>query len=65
MFKFVMIYGGLGFVGCYIVWCMVKEGWCVCVVVWWFNEVLFVKFYGFVGQVELILCNICDDVLVV
>lgn len=65
MFKFVIIYGGFGFVGCYIVCCMVKEGWCVCVVVCNLNEVLFVKFYGVVGQVEFVFCNICDDVSVV
>lgn len=63
--KFVMIYGGFGFFGWQIVWVLVVQGWCVCVVVWCLNEVGVVCIYGVFGQIELVFCNVCDDVLVV
>ena len=61
MTKLVTIYGGSGFVGRYIARRMAQAGWRVRVAVRRPNEALFVKPYGAVGQVELILCNIRDD----
>ncbi len=59
--KLVTIYGGSGFVGRHIAWRMAKIGWRVRVAVRRPNEAMFVKPYGYVGQVEPIFCNIRDD----
>ena len=61
MNKLVTIYGGSGFVGRYIARRMAKEGWRVRAAVRRPNDVLFVKPYGAVGQVEPALCNIRLD----
>jgi NADH dehydrogenase len=61
MSKLVTIYGGSGFVGRYIARRMAKEGWRVRVAIRRPNEALFVKPYGYVGQVEPVFCNIRDD----
>ncbi len=61
MSNLVTIYGGSGFIGRYIARRMAKEGWRVRVAVRRPNEAMFVKPYGSVGQVELVLCNIRDD----
>ncbi|NUB45219.1 complex I NDUFA9 subunit family protein [Fertoebacter nigrum] len=61
MSKLVTIYGGSGFVGRYIARRMAKEGWRVRVAVRHPNDALFVKPYGYVGQVEPVFCNIRDD----
>lgn len=64
MSKLVVVYGGSGFVGRYIVQRMAKQGWRVRVAVRRPNEALFLKSYGAVGQVEPVLCNIRDDISV-
>ena len=61
MSKLVTIFGGAGFVGRYIVRRMVKQGWRVRVACRRPNEALFVKPYGYPGQVEPVFCNIRDD----
>ncbi|MBC6438332.1 MAG: complex I NDUFA9 subunit family protein [Rhodobacteraceae bacterium] len=61
MSKLVTIFGGSGFVGRYVAHRMARQGWRVRVAVRRPNEALFVRSYGFVGQVEPILANIRDD----
>jgi NADH dehydrogenase len=57
----VTIFGGSGFVGRYIARRMAKAGWRVRVAVRRPNEALFVRTYGFVGQVEPVLANVRND----
>ena len=57
----VTVFGGSGFVGRYVVRKLVKEGWRVRVAVRRPNEAMFVKTYGDVGQVELVLANVRND----
>lgn len=57
----VTIFGGSGFVGRYIARRMARAGWRVRVAVRRPNEALFVRPYGFVGQVEPIQANIRDE----
>lgn len=64
MSKLVTIFGGSGFVGRYIARRMALEGWRVRVATRRPNETMFVKPYGTVGQVDLMLCNIRDDMSV-
>jgi len=61
MTKLVTIIGGSGFVGRYIARRMAQAGWRVRVATRRPNEHLHVRTYGFVGQVEPVLCNIRDD----
>ncbi len=61
MSKLVTIYGGSGFLGRYITQRMARAGWRVRVAVRRPNDAIFVRYYGVVGQVEPVLCNIRDD----
>lgn len=61
MQKLVTIYGGSGFVGRYIARRLAADGWRIRVAVRRPNEALFLRSYGYVGQVEPVLCNIRDD----
>ena len=61
MTKLVTILGGSGFVGRYIARRMAQAGWRVRVATRRPNERLYVRTYGFVGQVEPVLCNIRDE----
>lgn len=64
MSKLVTIYGGSGFLGRSIVQRMAKAGWRVRVAVRRPNEAMQITTCGAVGQVELVLCNVRDDVSV-
>ncbi len=59
--KIATVFGGSGFVGRYIVRRLAKDGWRVRVAVRRPNEALFLRTYGAVGQVELVLANIRDE----
>ncbi|WP_417625636.1 complex I NDUFA9 subunit family protein [Pararhodobacter aggregans] len=61
MTKLVTILGGSGFVGRYVARRMAQAGWRVRVATRRPNERLYVRTYGFVGQVEPVLCNIRDE----
>ena len=61
MMQLVTIFGGSGFVGRYVARQMAREGWRVRVACRRPNEALFVRTYGFVGQVEPVLANIRDE----
>lgn len=61
MSKLVTIYGGSGFVGRYIARRLAADGWRIRVAVRRPNEALFLRSYGYVGQVEPVLCNLRDD----
>ncbi|KFI31296.1 complex I NDUFA9 subunit family protein [Haematobacter massiliensis] len=61
MQKLVTIYGGSGFVGRYIARRLAADGWRIRVAVRRPNEALFLRSYGYVGQVEPVLCNIRDN----
>ncbi|GAB4269303.1 MAG: complex I NDUFA9 subunit family protein [Pararhodobacter sp.] len=61
MTKLVTILGGSGFVGRYVARRMAQAGWRVRVATRRPNERLYVRTYGYVGQVEPVLCNIRDD----
>ncbi len=61
MTRLVTIFGGSGFVGRYVVRRMALEGWRVRVATRRPNEALFVRPYGTTGQVEPVLCNICNQ----
>ena len=61
MTKLVTIFGGSGFVGRYVARRMAQAGWRVRVATRRPNEAMFVRTYGYVGQVEPVLCNIRDE----
>ncbi|MCA2011716.1 complex I NDUFA9 subunit family protein [Cereibacter sphaeroides] len=61
MTKLVTILGGSGFVGRYVARRMAQAGWRVRVATRRPNERLYVRTYGFVGQVEPVLCNIRNE----
>lgn len=64
MAKLVTIFGGSGFIGRHVAWEMARRGWRVRVAVRRTNQALFVRTYGFVGQVTPVPCNIRDDLSV-
>lgn len=59
--QIVTVLGGSGFVGRYITERLAQAGWRVRVAVRRPNEALFVRTYGYVGQVAPIQANIRDD----
>lgn len=56
-----VVFGGSGFIGRYIVQRLARRGWRVRVAVRRPNEALFVKPYGYVGQVDVVQANIRDE----
>jgi len=59
--RIVTIFGGSGFIGRYVTQRMARAGWRIRVAVRRPNEALFVRPYGYVGQVEPIQANIRDE----
>ncbi len=57
----VVVFGGSGFIGRYVVHRMVKLGFRVKVAVRYPNEALFLKTYGEVGQVEILKISILNE----
>lgn len=59
--RIVTVFGGSGFIGRYVTQRMARAGWRIRVAVRRPNEALFVRPYGYVGQVEPIQANIRDE----
>ena len=59
--KYVTIFGGSGFLGRYIVRNLAASGFIVKVAVRNPNQALFLKMYGYVGQVELVAADVSDQ----